>query len=283
MRQRDDFARRGRRRAAARTSAGYCPGRTATSLMLRRCARTLTSPAWKLRSLPSSGARAARRRRRCRARCPACVARRAVHAHVAPGQRIERGVARQERRQAFAVELRPAPAAGAPARPRRCALRDGVVATASACQVDPGLVDVAAAAVRHAHVEAEADHRAHRPGVLAAAFDQQAAELAQPSGRRPPGRSAISGAPGVTERVQRFRRGDAGDQAQAAQPRQAAAELRATATDTGAPPAATPRRARGGRGRRSGARPAARRRRARASRAQQFAVGRVDRPGHSSA
>ena len=37
-------------------------------------------------------------------------------------------------------------------------------------QIGPGLIDIFGGRSRHAHVEADAGHRAHRPGMFAAAY-----------------------------------------------------------------------------------------------------------------
>ena len=252
----DDLADSARRHPAARTSAACCRDRTASELMR---ARTLTSPAWKLRVSPS----ASRTRN-----APSGARPRAVPARSAsppwtvtsrPASASNAGVARQEGRAGRRDRTVPAPAAASPAAPPRSALRDGSSPRASVARSVQGWSMLRACACRHAHVEAEPDHRAHRTGMFAAALDQQAAELAQAVAVgddevvRPFQAHALDAR--ATAALRPRRRRPPGSVRRAARGRRRSC---APATGTGWPPAAKPRCARAARARRSGVRPAGR-------------------------
>jgi hypothetical protein len=132
-------------------------------------------------------------------------------------QRVERIESRQERCEALGVKRRER------IRQRRQQCRRDRLARWRAVsdlrlQISPGLVDHGRGVGRHADVEADADHRARHTS-LQPAFDQDAAELLQHAVRivddqvvRP-----FHADPCSTERTQRFRDGDADDQAEPAE------------------------------------------------------------------
>ena len=198
----------------------------------------------------------------------------AEHADRPAAQCVQRRVPRQERGQAVAVEQRER---GQQVREQHCRQRAARRRMPQhAGQVAPGLVDGRGLRCRHAHVEAQADHRARRAGGLAAAFHQQPAELAAVHDDvvRPFHADALR-----AQRLQRLADGHAGGQAQPAQACQpAAVAARQREVEIGGqrrgPGAATPP-ATGGLALGQQDRCPSCRRLA----AQQFGIGRIQRPG----
>ena len=109
------------------------PRSNSHALMPRPPVRTLTSPAWNalLAAIVQAHAQGAVVGH-AQSACRSVAVRRACSVTALPGQRVERGVARQERRQAFGDRSRPARATGAAARAATIVLRSAAAARVAA-------------------------------------------------------------------------------------------------------------------------------------------------------
>ena len=143
-----------------------------------------------------------------------------MHGHGATRQHIERGVACQEGRQTLVVEQVQRRQQGIQQAGGQRVARWRIHTQAR--EIGPGLVDRGGEVGRHAHIQADADHRARRPGMLAPAFHQDAAQLGA-TGQQIVGPLHADAV--VARLPERFGDGHTDHQTQAAQPCEAAGKL----------------------------------------------------------